>query len=283
MRINAYLLLGDPQWMKDSVLSYYPYVNRIYASHDVNGIGWSGQPIQVSECLKVLSSIDRDRKVVLLPGTHRADGGWAMDAETRQRQDAIDAASEGADWVLQLDSDEILPKWKPFERCLHYAHDGGWSSFWYPQRWLYSHIRGKWFLELARSRRRWRTLTMGPGPYALRSGSKVVLGRQDGQDRLVFDANSRLSPLRLQLSDALLHYSWIRSPSQLADKSRMNGHASDFDWAERLSGWRVARTHPVYAQLRSLIRPVEPGPIKLAYVRCSDPDQSRQAMGRDVV
>ena len=51
MRINAYVLLADPAWLELSVRSYYPIVERIYASYDLNRKSWSGDPIPVDDCL----------------------------------------------------------------------------------------------------------------------------------------------------------------------------------------------------------------------------------------
>src|SRR4051794_34106735 len=108
MRIHAYVLAGDPAWISESVLSYYPLVDRIVVSYDAKGRSWAGHRLLVDDSLRSLKSVDVSGKMVFLPGNHTDPERFSLEMETEQRQGALDAASEGADWVLQLDTDEIL-------------------------------------------------------------------------------------------------------------------------------------------------------------------------------
>ena len=63
-RIKAYILAADPTWIEESVGSYYPIVDEIIVSYDVDGRAYTGVPLPVETCLQKLRSIDRDGKTV---------------------------------------------------------------------------------------------------------------------------------------------------------------------------------------------------------------------------
>lgn len=107
MRLHAYVLAGDPAWATESLTSYYPLVDRVVVSFDRGHLSWSGRPMPVEAAIANLRLADPDGKIVLAPGNYSDPSRPFLDSETDQRQAALDAASEGADWVLQLDTDEI--------------------------------------------------------------------------------------------------------------------------------------------------------------------------------
>ena len=118
MRINAYILAADPAWIEASVLSYYDLVNEIIVSYDKNSRSWTGLPILVNECLDRLRKIDRSKKMRFCPGEYARLNFEPMENDTYQRQCALNEASKRADWVLQLDADEILSDPHEFYSCL---------------------------------------------------------------------------------------------------------------------------------------------------------------------
>jgi len=84
--MHAYLLLGDPEWLVQSVRSYYDHVERIVACYDVDHVGWNGYPMRTKTCLDLLASLDVDGKVEYLGGHYADPGAAKYEAETRQRQ-----------------------------------------------------------------------------------------------------------------------------------------------------------------------------------------------------
>ncbi|MBE7158495.1 MAG: hypothetical protein INR62_08700, partial [Rhodospirillales bacterium] len=123
MRTNAYLLAADPAWIESSVLSYYPLVERIVVSYDEDGFGWTGAPLDIDQCLRRLRVIDRDGKLDFQPGHYarREFFRRPLENDTYQRQCALDQAGTDADWVLQLDTDEIIGDASIFTDCLAQA------------------------------------------------------------------------------------------------------------------------------------------------------------------
>src|SRR5437763_17068175 len=103
MRLKAYILAADPNWIEASVLSYYDHVDEIVVSYDDSGIGWSGHPIPVDECLRRLRAIDERKKFRFVGGSYFRPGHSPMANDTNQRQCAIDAIGDSADWIIELD------------------------------------------------------------------------------------------------------------------------------------------------------------------------------------
>ena len=114
MRIKAYVLAADPTWLEASVGAYYPFIEELIVSYDRIGCGWTGARIPVNECLERLRNLDVDKKIRWAPGDFSGRTADPMTNDTLQRNAALVLASEGADWVIQLDTDEWLPDPKIF-------------------------------------------------------------------------------------------------------------------------------------------------------------------------
>jgi hypothetical protein len=171
MNLAAYVLAADPTWIRTSVLAYYPHVSRIVVSFDRSGRGWSGEPVASRRCVSALKGIDRDRKLRFAPGdfaaTHDDD---LMAAETAQRQAALDAAGEGADWVLQIDTDEVLPDAGALT-CALKVTDQRFVAISWPMRVLYRRLGRGRFLEVAAEDGSLHVEY--PGPVAVRAGARL--------------------------------------------------------------------------------------------------------------
>lgn len=255
MKLHAYVLLGDPAWMSLSLSSYYPHVSRIIASYDRSGLGWNGYPIDIDKCMARLDLLDTDKKVVYLPGDYRRNGVPAIQLDTKQRQDALDTAAEGdPDWILQFDLDEVVPCWQRFERSLAFADSNGWESFWYPQRFVFAHLGGSWYAQMAR--RRMTLRSTAPGPYAVKPETKLVLSRQDGRPRNVFECRTvRRSALHVRTRDAVIHLAWIRSSETVRRKVQTSAHSGDPVVAASLATWEDFATSPIRTLIKSAVSP----------------------------
>lgn len=110
-RVNAYILAADPSFLHSSLSAYYDRVDRIIVSYDRSARSWTGTALPVEQCLRIIDAIDVDGKCVRAPGDFARLDENALDNDTYQRQVATDQASEGARWVVQLDTDEVM--WAP--------------------------------------------------------------------------------------------------------------------------------------------------------------------------
>lgn len=258
LRLNAYVLAGDPAWIPQSIGSYYGLVERIFVSYDRHGRSWSGAPLSVDESLERIRAADPDGKVVMLPGDHADTSRFTMHLETEQRQAALDAASEGADWVIQLDTDEIVPAPRIFANLIAKAHDRAAEALEYPARVFYARTADGVFLE--QCRRFWGWQAAYPGPSAVRAGTRLSFARQ-AQTAPLYRVD--LSPWNtdpahpswarvhalVRPQDAVLHMSWVRSEAQMAEKAVVSGHASSRDWTRELHLWRTRARHPLRTAL----------------------------------
>ncbi|MDF8266500.1 hypothetical protein [Luteipulveratus flavus] len=252
MRLNAYVLAADPAWVEESIGSYYDLVDRIVVSYDGNGVSWTGAPIRVEESLQRIRALDVDRKMVEAPGHFARLDHEPLENETHQRLAAAALAGDGADWVLQLDTDEVMTSPAAFLGSLCDADVRGFDALDYPSRLLYQHVRDDLYLE--QSRRFWGVAAAYPGPLAVRSGTPMVHCRQTASPTFRVDfratntdpAQGRRSPVHRVIGEdeAVMHYSWVRSVPEMRAKSRSSGHARAYQWEQEIARWERRQRRP---------------------------------------
>lgn len=258
MRLKAYVLAGDPAWLEASVLSYYDLVEEIVVSYDQDGLAWTGLPLPMEENLRRLKAIDRGGKMRYVPGHFARLDHHPMHNETYQRQCAIEAIGDTCDWVLQLDTDEVLASPEVFLNCLRQADEAGDFGLNYPARWLFVHTRGRVYLEACD--RGWRLGGHYPGPVAVRAGTRLVNARRVAEP--LFHVDYAWNPRRgfatihnlstkavIRPAEAIFHFSWVRSNRHMEHKTKAWGHSADRDWSHEVARWRWCGRHPVLAIL----------------------------------
>lgn len=263
MRLHAYVLAGDPAWVEQSIASYYDMVDRIVVSYDRDARSWSGAPLSVEESLSRIRRADPQGKTVMLPGRFSAPDRPRMDLETRQRQAALDAASENADWVLQLDTDEIVLSDRALGAALRAAEAKGAQAVDYPLRTMYARTASGRFLE--QSSRFWTIQASFPGAIAVAAGTRLTFARQvAGAPRHHVDfAPWNTDPAHpsdtavhavINPAEAVLHLSWVRTEAQLAEKAQVSGHGDDAHWGKTMRDWRHRSRHPLRTVALSPLR-----------------------------
>ena len=269
MTINAYVLAADPAWIEASVLSYYPLVERIVVSYDEDGFGWTGAPLDIDQCLRRLRAIDHEGKLDFRPGHYARKKFFLhpLENDTYQRQCALDQAGSGADWVLQLDTDEVIGDAAVFADCLLQAEHLRREALNYPSRWLYCQAFDHWYLEWCD--RGWLRVPGYPGPMAVRAGGNLTLARRVENGHFHVDLSRRGSRMRvpngvkvdrvIRPDEAVWHFSMLRDEAWLRRKFMSSGHAHERNWHEEVDGWLWARRHPL---LKSLISQFGVGPYK---------------------
>jgi hypothetical protein len=263
MKLNAYIMLGDPSFLHASVASYYRHVSRIVVSYDRDGLSWTGTPLPLDECLARIRALDTEGKCDLRPGTFARPGLDALENDTNQRSVALMTASDGADWVLQLDTDEVLPEPTTLVSTLRRADDAGADGLEFPARWLYTRVGSRRFLESCS--RLWRPASSYPGPVAVRAGTSLVQARQtDGplyradvrpwntdpshpRDAIVHE----VVPYRA----SIVHYSWVRSSEYMRRKVGWSGHSEELKESGRYEEWIHALRHPLRTSLQAPLKP----------------------------
>lgn len=265
IRINAYVLAADPWWLEESVSAYYPAVDRIVVSYDQDAMSWTGTPLPVEECLRRIRAIDVDGKCDFRPGHYARLDAQPLDNDTFQRSEALAAASDGADWVLQLDTDEVVPDLGEFLSCLEEADRRGATGLEYPSRYLYARTRSDRFLEM--SSRFWGTIGNYPGPVAVVAGTVPRHARQADISpfRVDFSPNntdprhpSDAIVQRVIRRDAgILHYYWVRSEENMRRKAGWSGHADTYSEPKRMRAWRWRMRHPVLTTLSAPFQPMD--------------------------
>ena len=252
MRLKAYILLADPAWIEKSILSYYDAVDEIVVCFDRESRGWTGARIAVNECLRRLKAIDRDEKLRLFPGDFYAPDRDPMQNDTYQRQCAVDQASEGADWVLQLDTDEILPNPARLAELLKYAEEKNIPAVEWPMRVFFQRLPDGRFLEICQSPAEGHYEY--PGPIAVRPGTRLSSARRvfgpyiraivSGDTSLQTSRPAEKNEHRVDFcsdDDAIVHFSWVRTPAEIRSKIASWGHSDGWKtWMFYQLYWRSA-------------------------------------------
>lgn len=253
MRLSAYILAADPAWIEASVLSYYDIVEEIVVSYDETKRGWTGAPIQVHDCLRRLNAIDRNGKMRFCPGHYARLEYSPMQNDTYQRQCALDEVGRDAEWVLQLDTDEVLPNQQALLSILNLAEERDIPAVEWPMRVLFQKMNDGRLLQVCAADRQDRFEY--PGPIAVRPGSTLVDARRTAGRFLrpiVLGDNHSLQILhpiecnevRIELKsgiDAILHNSWARSPSSIRSKIGSWGHNEGMkSWLYYYLRWKPA-------------------------------------------
>ncbi|MEU2201880.1 hypothetical protein [Isoptericola sp. NPDC019482] len=286
MRLHAYLLAADPNYLAASLSSYYDHVERIIVSYDRSHRSWTGTPLPVDECLEIVKEIDVEGRCELVPGDFWRPGADPLDSDTHQRRVALAVASEGADWVLQLDTDEVMVSPPAFLGALGRADAAGATALDYPSRWLYARVgdapsrsgsRTGRYLEMSTAW--WRPVAGYPGPLAVHAGTRLDLARQapsalryrvDVRPWNTDPAQGRGSLVHevVGLDDAVVHYSWVRSRDAMRRKFGWSGHTGEYSHPLVYRRWAWRSAHPWFAAATS---PLRRHPERFRVVRLPEP------------
>jgi hypothetical protein len=253
VRLAAYLLAADPTWIEKSVRAYYDQVEEILVSYDEAGIGWSGSRVQSEAAVVRLRAIDVAGKMRFVGGNYHSLPS-APASEIHQRQAALDAVAPTVDWVLQIDSDEVVPDMGVLIAALHHADERGLRAVEWPMRVLFRRLNSRVYLVV--TGKDGRGHFEYPGPIAVRPGAVFRDARQGDVPFLrpvVAGADSSLQLTRdsaagedrsftIDESQAILHNSWGRSPAVVRRKIRAWGHHDGWrTWRHYLLTWLPSR------------------------------------------
>ena len=265
-RLGAYVLPGDPVWMTSSLLRYYDALTDLVVVAPRSRRGWTGRPIPVDECLAIVERLDV-RGIAQVVWGDWSDPREPLRADTAQRQAGVDALADAVDWVIQVDNDEVLPRFDAVTEAIDHAEARGLDAVDWPMRVLYRRLRHGYLEVCARDG---QPRYDYPGPIAVRAGTTLTEARRTGGpflrpvvagDTRSADVAREPGPNEVRLpglspQDALLHNSWGREPADVARKIRTWGHAAGLRgevyywtrWRPAPLTWRWLRSfHPAYA------------------------------------
>lgn len=274
LRLHAYVLVADPSYLRESLSAYYPHVDRIVLSYDRTATSWTGTPLPVEQCLRIIDEIDVDGKCVRAPGDFARLDHEPLENDTFQRQAALDAASAGADWVIQLDTDEVMVDPQTFIAMIERADAEGATGLDYPARWLYTRTGRGRYLEV--TTRFWGDASSYPGPLAVRAGTTLRHARQiDGRLFRVDLAARNTDPWHpadapvhavIPRDSAVLHFSWVRHPDVIRRKFGWSGHTRFMRPPIVLRRWLWRTRHPLLTVVTSPLRRKDDGRYRLARI-----------------
>jgi hypothetical protein len=236
-RIGAYVLAADPTWLRSSLARYYERLDVLLVSASTTNRGWTGRPVAADQCLALVESVDT-RGIARVIRGEWIDRAHPMTADTAQRQAAITELGEDVDWILQVDSDELLPSVDDLFSVLAQAEARGIHAVEWPMRVLFRRLRDGRYLEVIGSSG--AAHYEYPGPVAVRPGVTLVDARRtDGRFLRPIVTGDTESPqiiraaasdeVRLETLDdriAIVHNSWARSPRAVRGKIASWSHSA---------------------------------------------------------
>lgn len=283
MRLGAYVLAADPTWLRSSLQRYYDDLDVLVVLASSSDRGWTGAPVQARRCVDIVREVDVRGIAEVVRGDW-TDPGNPMAADTAQRQAGIDAIGDRVDWILQLDTDELLPDLGALREALHEAASLGVDAVEWPMRVLFRRLRRGAYVEVVA--RSGSPRFEYPGPIAVRPGTRLVDARRsDGRflrpvvrgdtESLQIARPAEPRELRQPLLDptvAILHNSWARPPKDVRAKVRSWGHGGSLKsslyywlvwWPAPLT-WRWLRSfHPFARDLWPRLRIMTGPPVAL--------------------
>lgn len=254
---------GDSTWLAESLRQYYPLLDDLVIPVPSHGLGWSGQPIPVDECLGVIRAIDT-RGILRIVEGEWVDIADPLSADTAQRQAALDALRGRVDWVLQLDGDEFLPRPAVVSDVIEIAEREHAVAVEVPMRVLFRRTkRHVWEVVQASG----AILHEYPAPVIVRPEARLVDARRAAGTFVRLTAEEAAGSLQLRHSlaegekrvagfaeaDAIVHNSWARSPSSIRRKGTGWGHAKQISftryfwlrwWPTPALWWALRDLHP---------------------------------------
>ena len=274
-RFGAYLLPGDPVWLRSSLSRYYDLLDDLVVLVPEGHLGWNGYPLPVEACLQAVAEVDARGIARMVGGTWR-NKAEPMVAETAQRQAGIEALSQRVDWILQIDNDEVLPDPQALVEVVAAVAPDVVGVEW-PMRVLYRRRRDGSYLQVVGERA--ETVHEYPGSVAVRSGARLCSARRvDGQFVRVRVSGDRTSlqlarppearerrEVEVEADAAIVHNSWARRPAEVWRKTRSWGHAAGAKgvayyltrWLPAPLTWRRMRDfHPFASGLWPRLAPV---------------------------
>jgi hypothetical protein len=237
-RIGAYVLASDPTWLRSSVARYYHLLDVLVVSASATGTGWTGRPIAVNDCIAAIETLDQ-RKIATVVRGHFHSPENPMAAETQQRQHAIDAVNaldSDLDWILQIDTDEVVPSAERLLELFELADERGANAVEWPMRVFYRRLRGGRYLQVVNADG--SDHFEYPGPIAIRARSPVTEARQTAErflrplvegDHQSLQITRPAGPQEIRETcltgnDAILHNSWARPRADVWRKISSWGH-----------------------------------------------------------
>lgn len=269
LRLGAYVLPGDPVWLRSSLERYYEYLDDLVVLVPQDGLSWSGRPLPVDECRDIVAGVDT-RGIRREVSGHWVDPDHPRTVEVAQRQAGIDALSGSVDWVLQIDNDEILPRTSALLDAVVEARRQGVRGVEWPMRVLFRCLGDGTYLEVRGSGGQVRFDY--PGPVAVAAGTRLTDARRISGPYLRPVVRGDTESLQIQrpaeadevrshdlgVEDAIIHNSWGRSRRAIWRKTRTTGHAKEMratlyfltTWLPAPFVWRVMRDfHPFMGPL----------------------------------
>lgn len=253
------IVQNDSETIERSIRSYYDYVDHIIVSTDPKR-GFSGKEITQDNTLEIIRSLDINNKIEILENDYYKSSD-PMENETLQRQCAVDylSSNNGYEWILQIDADEVFldfpsllnniinkpTKYAVFWRWItvfNLLDDGRLlivvdnNNLPLLERFPLGHRRD---VKLERARR-----VMRPRRFI----NKIFSWKIEGG---------------MSFNDAVLHYSYAKSPQRIKEKLRTFGHSHEFDtdayydlWLKSKTDWgSIKNFHPVVPSQWPALRP----------------------------
>jgi hypothetical protein len=189
----------------DAIGAYYSIADEIILGMDKDRISWSGKPytIDEDELRKFLTASDADRKITFVEENfHALEKPLEND---RLERTLLGERCKPGNWVLQIDSDEIIMNAADFRTWLLTTNPNG--CVWLPLLNIFKRFDN-------------RCLAIHPPMEWAAVGTMTRGHYKSGRDTLEPSIHAPY---------CLLHFTGARTPQEMRQKLTNWGHSKDFD------------------------------------------------------
>ncbi|HTB23506.1 MAG TPA: hypothetical protein VK914_12470 [bacterium] len=237
----------DHRFAWAAIASYYGIADEIVLGLDKDRVSWNGKPFQLDEgdFRRRLKAADPDGKITLVEGDFHSRG--SAPANDTHERNALSLACKPGNWVVQIDSDELLQNPQEFRA-------------WLLKRWRSWRVLGRWIVVFKRFGEDYLVVDKDSAWISLATRRRGrYTGCRDTKEM------KRHSPLRM------LHFSWGRDEAELKQKLESWTHARDFDTAKFFDFWKSVDLDN-YRSFRDFHPLDGPDWPSLRLIRKGDPD-----------
>lgn len=200
----------------EAIKSYYPIADEIILGIDRDRVSFSNNvfPFDSEDFYRGIDEIDQDKKINIVEENFHSYANPLMNEHFERL--TLTSMTKQDNWVIQIDSDEVLINPFEFRNWIEKAPD-------------YNGIKAKWVTVYKRFGDDYLIINEEGGfiPVGTKDRSKYVSNREVAQPYLI-------SPL------VLLHHAYGRSREEVELKIKNWGHSQDIDVKNMLATWDYA-------------------------------------------
>lgn len=212
------LISYDYKYFKNSLPTYYKYVDEIVLAIDQDRKTWSGIPFVIEEeFFKWIKEVDVNNKIRIYEDNFHLPNLNALENDSRERTLLGKFMGDGG-WHIQIDADEYFIDFPSFINDLRVIEKGKTQDLTIWLKWVTLYKKCKNGYVFINSNEQFPIATTKPEYVAAR-----------------VTKNTR----KVELNHKVIHQSWARKEQEISQKLESWGHNIDFPLISYFNFWKA--------------------------------------------